>query len=411
MRRLRLTFIAALGLLGAASAQAADAFTAPWQAPTRAIVIDAYEHNAIDWQKLVTDKRIAAFIGKASDGLGEPWTCREPDVSEDVCRLKFRRYFIAQELYQTRRALAKALGLKWGSYHLARAGDPIAQADHYLEFAEPAADELMAIDIEGLQDKWMSLADAERFVLRIFEKTGRYPVLYANGSVANRIADQRDTYRVLSRLPLWYARFAPEIAGHFPKGNWDSYALWQFSATPNCNARRCAYRVPGTPLDIDVNVADMSVEALRAAWPHGGLLPEKPLPPKTEPSQLVAEAPPALKPGEELIPVPASAPRGTDTHPKVLFVAMANIMDSDAMALPLSVPENLGLLAKLYRHYGAGRTLTLVSPAIAEEAPAPVIAATGTIGAAVDLMPVGSITVTPARTAGWPVRNLKAGPF
>ena len=32
-------------------------------------MIDAYEYNPIDWQKLVTDKRIVGFINKASDGL------------------------------------------------------------------------------------------------------------------------------------------------------------------------------------------------------------------------------------------------------------------------------------------------------------------------------------------------------
>jgi GH25 family lysozyme M1 (1,4-beta-N-acetylmuramidase) len=321
----------------AAGPAKANPLNEPWLDQSRAIVIDAYEHNAINWVEMTADKRITAFIGKASDGDGEPWTCSDPEVTTEVCRLKFRRYFVAQELYQTRRALAKALGLKWGSYHLGRKGDPVAQADHYLASAKPSPDEVMALDIEGLDDKWMSLADAGRFVERIHEKTGRYPMLYVNGSVARHIAVNRGQHRLLSRLPLWYARFNTEIEGHFPKGNWDAYAMWQFSATPNCNKRRCPYRVPGAPTDIDVNVADMAPDALRKAWPFDDLLPEKPLPVLPRPHEpfgppaldtlAVASTAPAANaaPAVQLVPLPATAPRGSDQRPRITFVAMGDV--------------------------------------------------------------------------------------
>jgi GH25 family lysozyme M1 (1,4-beta-N-acetylmuramidase) len=351
----------AAGLLSVAATSlpaSANPFNEPWRDKNRAIVIDAYEHNALDWAKMVTDKRITAFIGKATDGDGEPWACNEPGISLEVCRLKFRRYFVAQELYQTRRSLAKALGLKWGSYHLARAGNPVAQADHYLNSAEPSDDEVMVLDIEGMGDKWMSLSDAEIFAKRIFAKTGRYPMLYVNGSVAKHIADNRAKYRLLSRLPLWYARFNYEIEGHFPKGNWDKYAIWQFSATPNCNTRRCPYRVPGTPTDIDVNIVDMTPDALRAAWPFDELLPEKPLPvqplphepfvasaaplpvltaaysaaenvkpPATpEPEAKIAAAPAvAAETNVALVPIPSEAPRDSNERPRTKFIAMGDI--------------------------------------------------------------------------------------
>ncbi len=346
--------------LFATFAFAGTPFNEPWRDQNRALVIDAYEHNSIEWDKLTTEKRVVGFINKATDGDGEPWNCTDPDTSLEVCRLKFRRYFVAQELYQTRRMLAKAMGLKWGSYHLGRKGNPIAQADHYLAMAKPTDDEVMALDIEGLEDKWMSLEDAQRFVVRIHDKTGRWPMLYVNGSTAKRIADNRANYRILSRLNLWYARFSPEIEGHFPKGNWDKYDIWQFSATPNCNARRCPQRIPGTPNDIDVNVADMTPDALRAAWPMDDLLPEKPLPVQpvevVEPMLVAADSTASktetvlanssnaksatVKPattetkmaGVELVPVPTSAPRKTNDRPKTVFVAMANIFGSGAMA-------------------------------------------------------------------------------
>ncbi len=367
--------------LFATFAFAGTPFSEPWRDQNRALVIDAYEHNSIDWAKLSTEKRVVGFINKATDGDGEPWNCTDADTSLEVCRLKFRRYFVAQELYQTRRMLAKAMGLKWGSYHLGRKGNPIAQADHYLDMAKPTDDEIMALDIEGLEDKWMSLEDAQRFVVRIHDKTGRWPMLYVNGSTAKHIADNRADYRILSRLNLWYARFSPEIEGHFPKGNWDKYDIWQFSATPNCNDRRCPQRIPGTPNDIDVNVADMTPDALRAAWPMDDLLPEKPLPVQPvevgepmlvaaatdKPAQAVEPLLPkpaieeAAIAGVELVPLPSSAPRKTNERPKTIFVAMANIFGSGAMAFT-STPG--------HRH-GTAEIFALIGVAEAQAAPAP----------------------------------------
>ncbi len=128
------------------------------------------------------------------------------------------------------KTIAKSLGLEWGAYHVARPGNPIDQANHFLDFAEPESDDLMALDLEGLDtEQWMSLQDAEIFVRHIKYRTGRYPILYANDVTAQYIAANKDRYRLLSRLPLWYARYRPEIGRYFPKGHWQRYALWQFS--------------------------------------------------------------------------------------------------------------------------------------------------------------------------------------
>jgi len=248
-------------------------FSEPWKRLDRALVIDAYEYNPIDWQELVSDKRIVGFINKASDGLPPAYRCTGDAAEKRLCKTLWRRHAVAQELFQTRRTLAKALGLKWGAYHLGRPGNPLDQAKNFLDFAKPAPDDLMAIDIEDDDpEKWMSLTDAEIFAAEIQRRTGRYPILYTNGKTAKHIADNRFGYPLLSRLPLWYARYKSEIGMHFPKGNWESYALWQFSAQANCNAKACPYRVGGTKYDIDVNVATVDADALRKAWPFGGLV-------------------------------------------------------------------------------------------------------------------------------------------
>lgn len=248
-------------------------FSEPWRKADRALVLDAYEYNSIDWTALATDKRIAGFISKASDGLAPPYFCSGDETAFRLCKALWKRHAVARELFHTRKVMAGLLGLKWGAYHLARPGNPVEQANNFIDFAEPGPDDLLALDIEDNdREKWISLEDAEEFVRQVHRRVGRFPVLYTNGTTASHIADNRARYPLLSRLPLWYARYKPEIEVHFPMGNWQGYALWQFSAQANCGRVRCPYRVPGTPNDIDVNVAPMDVAELREKWPFGGLV-------------------------------------------------------------------------------------------------------------------------------------------
>lgn len=257
-------------------AKASD-FSEPWKDADRALVVDAYEYNSIDWTRLATDKRLVGFINKASDGMPPPYFCFGDETETRLCKTLWKRHAVARELFQTRKVVAKALGLKWGAYHLARPGNPVGQANHFIEFAEPGPDDLLALDIEDDDPtQWMSLDDAEEFVRQVHRRLGRFPVLYTNGTTARHIADNRYKYQLLSRLPLWYARYKPDIGVHFPMGNWQGYALWQFSARANCGRFRCPYRVAGTPNDIDVSVAPMNATELSAQWPFGGLIDVQP---------------------------------------------------------------------------------------------------------------------------------------
>lgn len=281
----QLSGLAAFLLPAALSLPTLAADVEPWKKPENAIVIDAYELNEIDWSEMLSDKRIAGFISKASDGLPESYSCKGEHGGDTVahCKTMWRKYAVSRELYETRRLLARAKGLLWGAYHLARPGNPVDQANHFLDYANPQDDEMMVLDIEGIDpDNYMSLADAQVFAGHIKTRTGRYPVLYTNHATAKYIAANRDEYRILSRLPLWYARYKPGIKGSFPMGNWDNYALWQFSAGVNCTKRHCPYRVKGAFNDIDVNVAPITKAELRQVWAFGSLLPEKPFEPVDE---------------------------------------------------------------------------------------------------------------------------------
>lgn len=219
-------------------------FSEPWRDMVRAIVIDAYEQNPIDWDLMAGDRRVVGIIHQATKGL------------------------YADKKYSERRAEALKRGYKWGSYHMGtKAAAPVEQADFYLRNARPAADDVMVLDIEDLTS--MPLADAVLFIGRIKEKTGRYPVVYANHEVATAITAAQDRTSVFAKTPLWYARFKPSVTD-FPRGVWSTYTLWQFSCEINCtpaHPERCLYRVPGTETDMDVSVFSGSVDELRAKWP------------------------------------------------------------------------------------------------------------------------------------------------
>ena len=234
-------------LLSAALAAAqSNEFDAPWKDPHVAIVIDPYEGNSIDWTALATDSRVVGIIHRATIGL-------RTDTK-----------------YADRKTQATGRGYKWGSYHLGKPGNPIAQADFYLEAVSPTADEVMALDIESLDPaKDMTLANAVRFIQRIREKTGRYPMLYANQAVVRQISVTYHRDGVFAKTPLWYARFKSRVTD-FPTNTWDSYTLWQFSSEINCtpnHTAQCLYRAPGTKTDMDVNVYRGTIDELKADWP------------------------------------------------------------------------------------------------------------------------------------------------
>ncbi|MEW6731865.1 MAG: glycoside hydrolase family 25 protein [Acidobacteriota bacterium] len=223
-----------------------EEFQEPWKDNSTAIVIDAFEGNAIDWDKLATDDRVAAVIHRASIGYR-----------------KDKQYF-------QRRILAKKHGYKWGSYHVGKRGNPIKQADFYLRSARPAKDEVMVLDLEDVESgKFMNIAQARLFIKRIKQKTGRYPMVYGNYKVITKISTMIGKDDLFSQTPLWYARFR-NLLPDFPKGTWQTYTLWQFSCEINCKPTQqdlCPYLVPGTETDIDVNVYNGTVDNLRKSWP------------------------------------------------------------------------------------------------------------------------------------------------
>src|SRR2546421_12913774 len=128
----------------------------------------------------------------------------------------------------------------------------------------------MALDLESVAaSKHMSFDEARSFIKRIKEKTGRYPLIYANNEVAKAISDRYGADDVFAKTGLWYARFRRNVID-FPPGTWKTYTVWQFSSEQNCspaNRPACLYTVPGTEYDMDIDVLNGTIDELRSKWP------------------------------------------------------------------------------------------------------------------------------------------------
>lgn len=219
------------------STQAGE-FDHPWQDPKATLIIDPFHANTVEWEKLATEPRVVAVVHKATSGT------RSVDSA-----------------YFERKLEAKKRGYLWGSYHFGVTGNPVEQADFYIDTVKPGADELIALDLEdATSTRLMNVNEALLFIKRVKERLGRYPVLYTNHSSAELIS-ARFKNTDFANTPLWYARFIGKVS-NFPTGVWPTYTLWQFSSEI-----KPQLPVAGTRSDMDINVFNGPVEKLKADWP------------------------------------------------------------------------------------------------------------------------------------------------
>lgn len=214
----------------------------PWKKQDTVIIIDAYEKNPIDWEKMAQDKKVVAVIHRSAIGLR------------------------VDSKYSARKAEALKRGYLWGAYHLGKRGDVIKQADLFILQADNQ-DTLMVLDLEDTSNStMMDIDESVQFMEYVYKKTGKIPVVYANHSVTLKLNEKLKAHELFKKSKLWYARFKGNVTD-FPIGIWDTYFMWQFSSEINCSKNNsCLYNVPGTLFDMDVNVFDGTKEELKAQW-------------------------------------------------------------------------------------------------------------------------------------------------
>jgi lysozyme len=221
----------------------AQQLSSPWNRSGTSIVIDAYEGNSIDWNKMATDTKVAGVIHRSSIGMK------------------------VDSKYLTRKKIALERGYLWGAYHLGRPGNTIAQADLFLSLVKDEPNTLMILDLEDTTSgSFMTVNEAVVFMNYIYEKTGRIPVVYANHSTTVMLNSKVKSNPLFQQSKLWYARFKSKVTD-FPAGIWPNYFLWQFSSEINCSTTgSCLYNVPGTKSDMDINVFSGTAIELAAQW-------------------------------------------------------------------------------------------------------------------------------------------------
>lgn len=140
--------------------------------------------------------------------------------------------------YERHRREARRAGIPLGAYHFARPDsnvsklDPIAEADDFLEVAEPREGDLLPVlDLEtpGLSPSRMARW-AKAWLGRVEEAIGAPPMLYTYPSFwTDRMADSK----AFGRYPLWLASYGRNDGRVYPVrtvGGWDSIAVHQYTS-------------------------------------------------------------------------------------------------------------------------------------------------------------------------------------
>ncbi len=135
-------------------------------------------------------------------------------------------------LFSARVTEARKLELNVGAYHFGTNSAPgNKQADWFLSAVDAVGRKglLLALDWETNErhiNMTMTLENAIKFVSRIREMTGVFPLLYSGQDfLLGRVGDQVDP--VLTSCPLWIASYnnsSPRI----PSG-WSDWSLWQYT--------------------------------------------------------------------------------------------------------------------------------------------------------------------------------------
>jgi lysozyme len=174
---------------------------------------------------------------------------------------------IKDDQFDRTTANVKAQGMLHGAYHFGTFGDGKQQADWYLSVVKPTPETLMALDFESAKTKRnpnaksMTSAQAVAFILRIHERTGRWPLFYSYSSWAAQNLDP-DDFPTIAKCRFWMAGYVSPARLKIPKP-FKVIDLWQYA---NGAAGIQPRAVAGMPGDCDRNQFDGSFEELKAWW-------------------------------------------------------------------------------------------------------------------------------------------------
>jgi lysozyme len=154
--------------------------------------------------------------------------------------------------------LAKEAGMKFGTYHFMRPGDPGDQVAFYYDTVQSLESQpgesrewLWALDFEV---DGISVDDVVSFLAQLEAVTHQSPVLYSGHSIKDALAGKPDPR--LAGYRLWLAQYCDAAKIVLPPG-WSTWWGWQ---------RTDQGSVPGINPPTDVNAYDGPVSELIAGW-------------------------------------------------------------------------------------------------------------------------------------------------
>lgn len=202
------------------------------------VVIDISHHQpTVDFDKVRADG-IVGVIHKASEGTR----------------------FIDKK-YNARRQQALDAGLLWGAYHFGVGGSGKAQADHFLEAADPIDSTLIVLDFEANRvGPTMTLDQAREFVTHLEQHINRFPGLYSGSLIKEQLGGEPPD-PVLSQCFLWIAQYSGRTPVNIPN-TFHTWTFWQYTDGFHGNA---PHTVDGIG-QCDRDMFNGSLANLRRLW-------------------------------------------------------------------------------------------------------------------------------------------------
>jgi GH25 family lysozyme M1 (1,4-beta-N-acetylmuramidase) len=142
--------------------------------------------------------------------------------------------------YPSNKAQAKANGIAVGAYHFAQpstaAGNATAQADHFIDTANPASGELLPVlDLErtgGLTDPQL-IAWVQGFLGRVNQRLGVKAVIYCSPNFWKTYMSDTPWFAQNGYEVLWIAHWTTATIPSVPAGGWagKGWTFWQYTSS------------------------------------------------------------------------------------------------------------------------------------------------------------------------------------
>lgn len=184
--------------------------------------VDVYSGSS---DSIIQDSHAQAVIVKATQGTG---------------------YVNPKYNYQVE--LAKSLGKKLGYYHYAGGGDPVAEADYFINnISGYVGTGMLIIDWEGYQNSAFGTTTwVRQFVDRVHDRTGVWCVIYVSESALAQVAN------CANDCGVWVAKYASM--------NWNSWTVPNMSVSSGAFKFITGWQYTGGDMDRSIWYLD------EAAW-------------------------------------------------------------------------------------------------------------------------------------------------